>query len=58
MRIFRHIDRTGHIFDWDFPNVLEQEINTHCRKLMESLFTQKNPQTINRAVTVPVPYVA
>ena len=56
--IFRHIDRTGHIFDWDIPNILGQETNTHRRKLMESFFTQKNPHAINRAVTVPVPYVA
>ena len=39
--IFRHIDRTGHIFDWNFPNILGQETNTYRQKLMESLFTQK-----------------
>ena len=56
--IFRHIQDTGHTFDWGDPTVLGQESNTNRRKVLESFFTQKNPHAINRSLTVPIAYLA
>ena len=54
--IYHHIEDTGHHINWDNPTILAQQDSPNKRRVLESIFSQKESSSINRSIELPTIY--